>query len=54
MDLSLIEMTLRLSPTERVANMERQLRFVQQLQQAAREQQRTLHDAAAVAKEREP
>jgi hypothetical protein len=34
-DLSLIEMTLRQSPTERIMNMERQLRLVRQLQQAA-------------------
>ncbi len=35
-DLSLIEMTLRQSPTERITNMERQLRLVRRLQQAAR------------------
>jgi hypothetical protein len=33
-DLSLIEMTLRQSPTERIMNMERQLQLVRQLQQA--------------------
>jgi hypothetical protein len=37
-DLSLIEITLRQSPTERITNMERQLRIVRQLQQAARAQ----------------
>lgn len=34
-DLSLIEMTLRQSPTERIANMERHLRLVRRLQRAA-------------------
>ncbi|HWE61513.1 MAG TPA: hypothetical protein VHB98_07365 [Chloroflexota bacterium] len=38
-DLSLIEATLALSPTARIANMERQLVFVQQLQRAKREQE---------------
>jgi hypothetical protein len=34
-DLSLIEISLRQSPGERIANMERQLRLVRRLQQAA-------------------
>jgi hypothetical protein len=37
-DLSLIEMTLRQTPTERIANMQRQHRLVRQLQQAAQAQ----------------
>jgi hypothetical protein len=36
-DLSLIEATLAQSPLQRIANMERQLRFVRQLQQARRQ-----------------
>jgi hypothetical protein len=35
-DLSLIQATLAQSPLQRIANMERQLRFVRQLQQARR------------------
>jgi len=38
-DLSLIEATLAQSPLQRIANMEQQLRFVRQLQQARREQE---------------
>ena len=38
-DLSLIEMTLAQTPLQRIANMERQLRFVRRLQQARREQE---------------
>lgn len=38
-DLSLIEATLAQSPLQRIANMERQLMFVQQLQRAKREQE---------------
>lgn len=37
-DLSLIEATLAQTPLQRIANMERQLRFVQGLQRAGREQ----------------
>ena len=37
-DLSLIEATLAQTPLQRIANMERQLRFVQALQRAGREQ----------------
>ena len=38
-DLSLVETTLRQSPTERIVNMERQLRLVRELQRAARAQE---------------
>ncbi len=41
-DLSLIEATLAQSPLQRIANMERQLRFVRQLQRARREQEAVL------------
>lgn len=40
-DLSLIEATLALSPMQRIANMERQLHFIQQLQEARRAQEST-------------
>jgi hypothetical protein len=38
-DLSLVESTLAQSPTQRITNMEQQLRFVRQLQQARRERE---------------
>jgi hypothetical protein len=38
-DLSLIETTLAQTPAVRIANMERQLRLVRQLQHARREQE---------------
>ena len=38
-DLPLIEVTFAQTPVQRIANMERQLRFIRRLQQARREQE---------------